>query len=73
MDEGGYTGVLHVEPIARSKRCEASAASSSVGNVDTRPSEIESAEKIVLGYIVVSSPLHEVIENEEKVGKLQFS
>lgn len=30
------TGVLHVEPIARSMKLKESAASSSVGNVDTR-------------------------------------
>ena len=63
--------MLHAEPIARwKKRREASAASSSVGNVDTRPSEVESAEKIVLRYIVVSSPSYEAIESKERTWKM---
>lgn len=62
--------MLHVEPIARSKNFEGLAASSSVGNVDTRPNESESAERIVLGYMVVSSPSHEVRESEKKMGEV---
>lgn len=65
--------MLHVEPIARSNRCEASAASSSVGNVNTQPSESESTENMVLRYIVFFSSLHEVIESEEKMGNPELS
>ena len=59
--------MLHAEPIARwKKKCEASAVSNAVGIADARPSEIASAEMIVLRYIVVASPSYEAMDSEEK-------
>ena len=64
------TGVLHVEPIARSKRREESAASRSVaGRVDTRPSEMQSTKKTASKYIVMNSTSHESMESKRKSGE----
>ena len=60
--------MLHAEPIARwKKECEKSAAWSSVGIADARLREVESAEMIVLRYIVVASPSYEAMESQEKM------
>ena len=69
-EERERTGVLHVEPIARCKRCEELTASSLVGEVDTSASELESPKNIASRYIAVClPPLHPRTKSERKVEK----